>query len=203
MWWGQGRTPKTSNHRNGALKLDTSHQVPIRGSDLPDSRKQPPQKLDPLFPSPPPLVARFWSTVDRAHKPGESWGVCGSMCSRQCPSLAWRRHGMEAAWHGGGIGMEAAADEWFAAMRAWIRFGMAMAAIAAIKEKPFPSAQTPRLCFTWLVVQPQNYGKSSAKDLCFSHDRNPAVTRSAIRLVHRNPQNPRSAESDRDCRTVS
>jgi hypothetical protein len=33
--------------------------------------------------------------------------------------------------------MEAAADEWFAAMQAPIRSGIAVAAIAAVKEKPF------------------------------------------------------------------
>jgi hypothetical protein len=58
-----------------------------------------------------------------------------------------------------------------------------VAAIAAIKEKPFSfrintSSLLVFACrsLSWLVVLPQNYGKSSTKDLRFSHDRDPAVT---------------------------
>jgi hypothetical protein len=77
--------------------------------------------------------------------------------------------------------MEAAADEWFAAMQASIRFGTAVAAIgaiaiSAIKGRPvFLPHQRLVFSLSWLVLRPQNYGKSSAKDLRFSHDRAPAV----------------------------
>jgi hypothetical protein len=82
--------------------------------------------------------------------------------------------------------MEAAADESFAATRASIRFGTPVVAIAAIKEKPFSLRINAS---SLLAVQPQNYGKSrlwqgKRQGLTLSHERDPAVTRGAIRLVH-------------------